>query len=133
MALLYDVLQGPDSRDPVCTQRPPELCSPQLNQGIEGLRIAVADGYFATGAAPEAMDAVEIVAKALTNVLDCGISTEKTTNPPKIGGLATVTIPESDRAGLRHLSLPLARGETCIWTICDRALKTSILPRAIAF
>jgi AtzE family amidohydrolase len=98
MALLYDVLQGPDSRDPVCTPRPPELCSPQLNQGIEGLRIAVADGYFATGAAPEAMDAVEIVANALTNVLDCGISTEKTTNPPKIGGLATVTIPESDRA-----------------------------------
>ena len=44
------------------------------------------------------MEAVEIVAKALTNVLDCGISTEKTTNPPKIGGLATVTIPESDRA-----------------------------------
>lgn len=95
MALLYDVLQGPDSRDPVCTQRPPELCSPQLNQGIEGLRIAVADGYFATGAEPEAMDAVEIVAKALTNILDCG---NKTTNPPKIGGLATVTIPESDRA-----------------------------------
>jgi len=95
MALLYDVLQGPDSRDPVCTQRPPELCSPQLNQGIEGLRIAVADGYFATGAEPEAMDAVEIVAKTLTNILDCG---SKTTNPPKIGGLATVTIPESDRA-----------------------------------
>ncbi|MEG5029155.1 AtzE family amidohydrolase [Microcoleus sp. AT8-B1] len=94
IALLYDILQGPDSRDPVCTQRPPELCSPQLNQGIEGLRIAVADGYFATGAEPEAMDAVEIVAKALTNVLDCG----NTTNPPKIGGLATVTIPESDRA-----------------------------------
>src|SRR6478672_1123303 len=98
IALLYDILQGPDSRDPVCTQRPPELCSPQLNQGIEGLRIAVADGYFATGAEPEAMNAVEIVAKALTNVLDCGNNTEKTTNPPKIGGLATVTIPESDRA-----------------------------------
>ncbi|MEG4584017.1 AtzE family amidohydrolase [Microcoleus sp. MOSTC5] len=97
MALLYDILQGPDSRDPVCTQRPPELCSSQLNQGIEGLRIAVADGYFATGAEPEAMDAVERVAKALTNVLDCG-QTEKTTNPPKIGGLATVSIPESDRA-----------------------------------
>ena len=98
MALLYDILQGPDSRDPVCTQRPPELCSSHLNQGIEGLRIAVADGYFARGAEPEAMDAVEIVAKALTIVLNCGSNTEKTTNPPKIGGLATVTIPESDRA-----------------------------------
>ncbi|TAG50512.1 MAG: AtzE family amidohydrolase, partial [Oscillatoriales cyanobacterium] len=99
IALLYDILQGPDSRDPVCTQRPPELTSPQLNTGIEGLRIAVADGYFATGAEPEAMDAVEIVARALTNVLNCGIETETTTtNPRKIGGLATVGIPESDRA-----------------------------------
>ena len=67
---------------------------------------AVADGYFATGTEPEAMDAVEIVAKALTNVLNCGMEAEKaTTNPPKIGGLATVSIPESDRA--RPLSLPL--------------------------
>ena len=45
------------------------------------------------------MEAVEIVAKALTNVLKCGMETvKKTTNPPKIGGLATVSIPESDRA-----------------------------------
>lgn len=99
IATLYDILQGPDDRDPVCTQRPPQLCSPQLNRGIEGLRIAVADGYFTTGAEPEALDAVEIVAQALTNILKCGNETVKTTtNPPKIGGLATVSIPESDRA-----------------------------------
>lgn len=98
IATLYDILQGPDDRDPVCTQRPPELCLPQLDRGIAGLRIAVADGYFTTGAEPEALDAVEIVAQALTNVLNCGIETVKTTNPPKIGGLATVSIPESDRA-----------------------------------
>ena len=99
IALLYDIMQGPDADDPVCTQRPPELCSPQLHQGIDGLRIAVADGYFATGAQSEALDAVKIVAQALTNVLKCGIETVKTTtNPPKIGGIGTVTIPESDRA-----------------------------------
>jgi AtzE family amidohydrolase len=99
MALLYDILQGPDPLDPVCTQRPPELCLPQLERGIAGLRIAVADGYFATGAQAEAMDAVEIVAQALTNVLNYGIESGKTTtNPPKIGGLGTVSIPESDRA-----------------------------------
>ncbi|MEG3843539.1 AtzE family amidohydrolase [Microcoleus sp. herbarium14] len=98
IALLYDIMQGPDADDPVCTRRPSEVCWPQLNQGIEGLRIAVADGYFATGAQPEALEAVEIVAQALTNVLNCGIETVKTTNPPKIGGLGTVTIPESDRA-----------------------------------
>ena len=99
IALLYDIMQGPDADDPVCTQRPPELCSPQLDRGIEGLRIAVADGYFATGAQSEALDAVKIVAQALTNVLKCGRETVKTTtNPPKIGGIGTVTIPESDRA-----------------------------------
>jgi AtzE family amidohydrolase len=98
IALLYDILQGTDDRDPVCTQRPPELTSPQLNIGIEGLRIAVADGYFATGAEPEAMAAVEIVARALTNVLNCGTESKTTTNPRKIGGLATLSIPESDRA-----------------------------------
>ena len=99
IATLYDIMQGPDADDPVCTKRPPELCSPQLNQGIEGLRIAVADGYFATGAQPEALDAVEIVAQALTNVLKYGKETvATTTNPPKIGGLGTVSIPESDRA-----------------------------------
>ncbi|WP_293156569.1 MULTISPECIES: AtzE family amidohydrolase [unclassified Microcoleus] len=97
IALLYDILQGTDDRDPVCTQRPPELTSPQLNIGIEGLRIAVADGYFATGAEPEAMDAVEIVARALTNVLNCGMESE-IANSRKIGGLVTVSIPESDRA-----------------------------------
>ncbi|WP_339384904.1 hypothetical protein [Tychonema sp. LEGE 06208] len=63
-------------RDLVCTQYPPELCSPQLNRRIAGLRIAVADGYFATEAEPQAMDAVEIVAKALTNTLRCGIQAE---------------------------------------------------------
>ncbi len=99
IATLYDILQGPDADDPVCTQRQSELCSPQLNQGIEGLRIVVADGYFATGTQPEALDAVEIVAQALTNILNCGKETVKTTtNPPKIGGLGTVSIPESDRA-----------------------------------
>ncbi|MCU0547346.1 MAG: AtzE family amidohydrolase [Oscillatoriaceae cyanobacterium Prado104] len=101
IALLYDILQGPDARDPVCTQRPPEFCLPQLDEGIAGLRVAVAGGYFATGAEPEALDAVKIVAEALTKVLNCG--NETTASLPKLGGLATVNlpevnIPESDRA-----------------------------------
>jgi AtzE family amidohydrolase len=96
MALLYDILQGPDDLDPVCTQRPPEFCVPQLDRGIEGLRVAVAGGYFAAGAEPEAIDAVEIVAQALTNVVSCG--SETTIDLPKVGGLATINLPESDRA-----------------------------------
>ncbi|MEQ8962816.1 MAG: AtzE family amidohydrolase [Coleofasciculus sp. C2-GNP5-27] len=65
MATAFDILQGHDERDPVCTQRPPEPCLPQLEQGIEGLRIAVAGDYFTQGATPDALDAVAKVAQAL--------------------------------------------------------------------
>ncbi|NJN56853.1 MAG: AtzE family amidohydrolase [Leptolyngbyaceae cyanobacterium SL_5_9] len=79
IAAVFDLLQGADARDPVCTTRPPEYCLPQINQGIDGLRIAVADGYFAQGAEPEALAAVERVAQAL-------------------GANQRVTIPEAHRA-----------------------------------
>ncbi|QKD80922.1 AtzE family amidohydrolase [Thermoleptolyngbya sichuanensis A183] len=65
IALSFDLMHGPDSRDPVCSPRPPEPTLPQLGQGIDGLRIAVADGYFATGGQPEVFAAVETVAQAL--------------------------------------------------------------------
>ncbi|TAG71015.1 MAG: AtzE family amidohydrolase [Oscillatoriales cyanobacterium] len=131
IGLLYDILQGTDDRDPVCTQRPPELTSPQLDIGIEGLRIAVADGYFAQGAEPEAMDAVEIVALALTNVLNCGIETETTTtNPRKIGGLATVSIPESAacEGGNLHLENLRTRPQDFDPATRDRFLAGTLIP-----
>jgi len=65
LAAVYDVLQGPDPADPVCTTRPAELCMPQLRQGVEGLRIAVAGGYFADPGAIQANEAVAAVARAL--------------------------------------------------------------------
>lgn len=65
IALLYDLLQGYDPNDPVCTKRPPEPTLPELDKGSEGLRIAIADDYFARGGEPEVFEAVETVAKAL--------------------------------------------------------------------
>ncbi|OUL23229.1 AtzE family amidohydrolase [Nostoc sp. 106C] len=65
IATAFDVLQGEDDRDPVCTKRPSELCLPQLNQDISGIRIAIAGDYFVKGAEPEALAAVERVARAL--------------------------------------------------------------------
>jgi 1-carboxybiuret hydrolase len=64
LAVSYDVMQGPDVDDPACTQRPPEPALPELPRGLEGLRIAVAGGYFQKGAAPEALAALDRVAKA---------------------------------------------------------------------
>jgi AtzE family amidohydrolase len=79
LAAAYDVMQGPDATDPVCASRAVEPCLPVLDDGTEGLRIAVADGHFATGGEPEVFAAVESVAKAL-------------------GAVRRVTIEENDRA-----------------------------------
>jgi aspartyl-tRNA(Asn)/glutamyl-tRNA(Gln) amidotransferase subunit A len=65
LALAYDVLQGPDADDAACTTRPVEPVTPLLTQGISGLRVAVAGGYFQKNVFPEAVEAVSRVAKAL--------------------------------------------------------------------
>lgn len=65
IATIFDVLQGEDSRDPVCTKQPTELTLPQLNKDISGLRIAIADDYFAQGVSPQALAIVQKVADAL--------------------------------------------------------------------
>lgn len=65
IAFIFDLLQGPDPADPVCSDRPPVLCLPQLSKEIEGIRIAVAEGYFQQGAAPEVLTALEQVARAV--------------------------------------------------------------------
>ena len=79
LAAAYDVMQGPDPTDPVCAGRAVEPCLPLLGEGAEGLRIAVADGHFATRGEPEVFAAVESVAKAL-------------------GAVRRVTIEENERA-----------------------------------
>ena len=79
LATVFDLLQGYDANDPVCSQRLPQLCTPELSKGVTGLRIAIADEYFAEGANPEVFEAVEQVAKAL-------------------GASQRVTIPEAHRA-----------------------------------
>ncbi|WP_158809981.1 AtzE family amidohydrolase [Beijerinckia sp. L45] len=65
LAAAYDAMQGPDPADPATTSRPPDLCTGLLDQGSDGLRIAVAGGYFARGGDAEAFRAVEQVAGAL--------------------------------------------------------------------
>jgi aspartyl-tRNA(Asn)/glutamyl-tRNA(Gln) amidotransferase subunit A len=64
LAIAYDVMQGPDADDPACAQRPREPALPELARGLDGLRIAVAGGYFQKRASPEALVALDRVAKA---------------------------------------------------------------------
>ena len=79
IAAIFDVLQGEDPNDPVCTNLPPQPCLDQLKDGIDGLTLAIAGCYFQEGADPEALAVVETVA----NLLD--IQT-------------TITLPEVHRA-----------------------------------
>ena len=65
LALSYDAMQGPDPHDPACTDRAVEPVAGELDLGVEGLRIAKAGGYFASGALPEAFEAVERIAAAV--------------------------------------------------------------------
>ena len=58
-------MQGPDADDAACTTRPVEPATPLLAQGVTGLRVAVAGGYFQNNVFPEAVEAVSRVAKAL--------------------------------------------------------------------
>lgn len=70
IATAFDVLQGEDENDPVCTKRSPiNTRNVTFNQDISNLRIAQADDYFLKGANPEALAAVEEVARAL-NITD---------------------------------------------------------------
>jgi len=64
LALAYDAMQGFDPDDPACADRAAEPVTPHLDEGIDGLRIAVADGYF-KGKTAEAVAAVDSVASAL--------------------------------------------------------------------
>jgi aspartyl-tRNA(Asn)/glutamyl-tRNA(Gln) amidotransferase subunit A len=65
LALAYDAMQGADPGDPVCAARPAQPALAELERGVDGLRIAVAGGYFRKGASAEAMEAVERTASAL--------------------------------------------------------------------
>jgi aspartyl-tRNA(Asn)/glutamyl-tRNA(Gln) amidotransferase subunit A len=65
LALAYDAMQGPDADDGACTTRPVEPVTPLLGESISGLRVAIAGGYFQKNVFPEAVEAVNRVAKAL--------------------------------------------------------------------
>ena len=97
IATVFDLLQGEDDRDPICTKRPPietrhvvgvetfHATSLQYEGGmivkpnIDGIRIAIADDYFTRKAVRSALEAVHHVAEAL-NVSEY------------------ITIPEAERA-----------------------------------
>jgi aspartyl-tRNA(Asn)/glutamyl-tRNA(Gln) amidotransferase subunit A len=64
LAVSFDLLHGYDPADPLSVDHPRDPAA-DLRGGIDGLRLAVANGYFARGGAPEALEAVSALADAL--------------------------------------------------------------------
>jgi aspartyl-tRNA(Asn)/glutamyl-tRNA(Gln) amidotransferase subunit A len=123
LALAFDAMQGQDPRDPVCATRAPSPASPGLDDGIVGLRIASAGGYFRAGASPEALAALDTVAAAL-------------------GGAQEVTLPEAARAraaayvitasegAALHLPRLRAQPEDFDPEVRDRLIAGALIPAA---
>jgi len=65
LAASYDAMQGHDAADPACAVRAIEPCTPHLSKASSGLRIAVTGDYFQTLASEDALEAVQIAARAL--------------------------------------------------------------------
>jgi AtzE family amidohydrolase len=65
LAACYDVLQGPDTEDPACAQRPVEPVARVMGSGADGLRIARLGGHFDEYLSEPARAAVDRACKAL--------------------------------------------------------------------
>jgi len=97
IAAVYDALQGADPTDPVCAGRPVEPVTSRLAQGMDGLRIALADGYFGSGGHPEVFAATERAAAAL------GVERRVHLPEPGLARAAAMIITASEGAEL-HLA-----------------------------
>lgn len=123
LALCYDALQGRDLADPAQQPRAAQPVTPVLGAGIDGLRIAVAEGHFAQGGEPCCFAAVELIARAL----DC---TARVTIPDAaIGRAAAFLITMAEGASL-HLPDLRARAEAFDPATRDRFLAGAMLPAA---
>jgi aspartyl-tRNA(Asn)/glutamyl-tRNA(Gln) amidotransferase subunit A len=123
LALAYDAMQGYDAEDPVCAQRPVEPVGPLLDRGSEGLRIAIAGGYFRTGAFPEAQTALARVAAALRVRDEIEIPEAKRAR-------AAAYVVTAAEGGALHLGRLRTRGRDFDPAVRDRLIAGAMIPAA---
>jgi aspartyl-tRNA(Asn)/glutamyl-tRNA(Gln) amidotransferase subunit A len=124
LALSYDAMQGPDAEDPMCAGRPAVPVLPGLEQGIAGLRIARAGGYFRTNVMPEAAAAVDKVAAAL------GVAREVELPEAARARAAAFLITTTEAASL-HLERLRARAADFDPDVRDRLIAGAMVPAAM--
>ena len=121
LVLAYDAMQGPDADDPACAQRPAEPVLPGLGSGTDGLRIAVAGGYFQRGAFPEVLAALHAVARAL------GVSREVELPGAAQARAAAYVISATEGAAL-HLERLRSRAAEFDPAVRDRLIAGALVP-----
>ena len=121
IATIFDVLQGEDEKDPICTKRQIVKCLPQLNNDISNLKIAIADDYFTQNAEPAPLAAVQQVAKALN------VSEYITIPAAKIARAAAFIITACEGANL-HLDKLKNRPQDFDFATRDRFLAGALIP-----
>ena len=120
----FDVMQGPDPDDPVCSSGRAEPCLSTLGDGVEGLRIAVLDGHFARGGEPEAFAAVAQVAAGL------GVSRRVAIPEAHRARAAAMVITASEGANV-HLADLKRRPQDFDPLTRDRFLAGALMPAAV--
>jgi AtzE family amidohydrolase len=123
LALAYDAMQGHDPDDTVCVDRPVEPVVPLIARASEGLRIAVAGGYFRAGAFPEARTALDRVAAAL------GVAGEIELPEAKRARAAAYVITAGE-GGALHLARLRTRARDFDPAVRDRLIAGAMIPAA---
>ena len=124
LALAYDAMQGHDRDDPACADRPVERVMPLIDRGIEGLRIAVAGGYFRAGTFPEARTALARVAAALGANAEIEL-------PEAAGARAAAYVITASEGGALHLDRLRTRARDFDPTVRDRLIAGAMIPAAL--
>jgi 1-carboxybiuret hydrolase len=123
LVLAYDAMQGFDADDPVCANRPAEPVMPLLEQGAEGLRVAVAGSYFKCKSG-EVCYAIDRVASAL------GASRDIELPEAERARSAAFVITATEGASL-HLDRLRTRAKEFDPAVRDRLIAGAVAPAAL--
>jgi aspartyl-tRNA(Asn)/glutamyl-tRNA(Gln) amidotransferase subunit A len=124
LALAYDAMHGPDPDDPACAERAAEQVAASLHDGIEGLRIVRAGGYFRAGASAEALSALDIVASALDAAREIEL-------PEAARARAAAYVITATEGAALHLQRLRTNGEEFDPDVRDRLIAGALLPAAM--
>jgi len=124
LALAYDAMQGPDPADPMCDPRAAEPVAAGLERGLDGLRIAVAGGYFEGGASDQALAGVAACAGALG-------ATRRVEVPEAARARAAAYVITAAEGASVHLDRLRARPGDFDPAVRDRLIAGALLPAVL--